>query len=168
MKSLRKNLAKHVLHSGADELDFSLIGISCADDQYRVTTLVNDSLGTALFLSDYVPLNLKSGRLFTFSLYRYSDDELGLDYYLVPNASNFEGPGAAVAKEGDLFSGQELDERTLLIKELPKTDYFFMLKGESQQHFLHDVCDRLRRSGAFTRVEVIDPLSLPSRKNLVF
>lgn len=161
-------MAKHALHNASDELDFSLLGISCADDQYRVTSLVNDALGTDLFLSDYVPMNLRSGKLFSFSLFRYTDENLGLEYYLVPNASNLEQPGTQPAAGNDLFSGQDVDERTLLIKELPRTDYFLLLKGEMQLHYLHIVADRLRKAGVFSGVQEIDAQSLQSRKNLLF
>ena len=157
-----------MLHSGGDEPDFVLIGISCADDQYRVTSIVSDLLGITLRLSDYVPFNLKSGKLFSFSLYRHSEEALALEYYLLPNTSNFEQPGTDQAPSGDLFSGQEIDESTRLIRELPKTDYFLMLKGEMKEHYQFRVLQLLRDSDDFTKVQVIDPLTLQSRNNLLF
>ena len=161
-------MAKHVLHSGGSDPDFVLIGISSADDQYRVTTLVNETLGIALELADYVPFHLKSGRLFSFSLYRHFDETLSLEYMLVPNASNFEQPGSGPSKAADLFGGQEIDESTRLIKELPKTDYLLLLRGEAQEHYQFRVLQLLRDSGAFTQVQVIDARTLQSRSNLFF
>lgn len=161
-------MAKHVLHSGGDEFDFVVIGITSPDDQYRATSLVNDVLGIDLKLSDYVPFNLKSGKFFSFSLYRHIDETLALEYCFIPNASNFEQPGTGGAPAGDLFSGQEIDESTRLIRELPKTDYFLLVKGEAKEHHQFTVLQLLRDCGAFTQVQVIDPLSLSSRSNLLF
>ena len=161
-------MAKHVLGSRGDEFDFIVIGITLPDNQYRATSLVNESLGIDLQLSDYVPFNLKSGKFFSFSLFTHVDENLALEYYFIPNASNFEQPGKATPPDGDLFGGLEVDESTRLIKELPKTDYFLLVKGEAQEHHQFRILQLLRDSGAFTQVQVIDPLTLQSRNNLLF
>jgi hypothetical protein len=83
-------LAKHVLNIAAEELDFFLIGIACPEDQYRTISMINETLGTDLTLSNYIPFNLRSGKIFNFSLYSYTDNELGIQYEVVPNSSNFE------------------------------------------------------------------------------
>ncbi len=160
-------MAKHVLQSDGDELDFALIGISSSDDQYRVVSLLNEVLGVKFFLSDYIPMNLKGGQLFNFSLYKFTDEKLALEYYLVPNSSNFEDPGVHQAAT-DLFAGQNIDESTRLIKELPKTDFFIILKGEMPDHYKYKIMTVLRSSGSFAQVQIIEPSGLPSRKNLIF
>ena len=165
-RNSKKKVAKHVLNSSGDEFRFALAGISSADDQYRVVSLINDALNISLFLSDYIPMNLKRGNTFEFSLYRYTDQSLGLEYFLIPNISNFEKPGTG--QGADLFAGQDIDERVRLIKELPKTDYFLLLKGELYEHYKFDIFAALRSAGSFTQVQAIEPDSLPSRKNLIF
>jgi len=160
-------LAKHTLDSDDTEFDFALLGISCADDQYRVVSLVNDALGISLFLSDYVQMNLKKGQIYNFSLYRHNDESIGLEYYLLPNTSNFDPPGARQSGE-DLFAGQDVDESTKLIRELPRTDFFMIMKGELQDHHKYKVLTCLRQVPDFTQVQTIEPLTLQSRKNLIF
>jgi hypothetical protein len=61
-----------------------------------------------------------------------------------------------------------VDESTRLVKELPKTDFFIILKGELHDHYKFTVITGLRSVQAFTQVSAIEPLSLQSRKNLIF
>jgi hypothetical protein len=141
---------------------------------------VNSVLDIDLSLSDQIPYNLKEGKLFYFSLYHYLSEEFGLEYYLIPNSSNFEAPningGFAKEREEDLFGGADLfseshagvEEKTRLIKELPKTDYFILLKGEDLHLFRFKIMDRLKSVSSFLQVQNIEPRDLPSRMNLVF
>lgn len=161
-------MAKHVLHTSDDDLDFVLLGIVCSESQYRVCSLVNDALNIQLFLSDQVPFNLKDGKLFRFSLFRFPDDELGLEYFFVPNTSNFEDPNAFGFVNEGLFSGHEIDERVMLIKELPKTDYFLIIKGEDLHNYQFKIMDALKKQPEIIQVQLIEPGELPSRKNLIF
>lgn len=160
-------MAKHVLNSAADETDFALIGIVCPLDQYTLVSLLDESLKTSFFLSDNVPFNLKDNKLFKFSLFRFADEELGLEYYFIPNTSNFSEPVTG-APGNDLFSGIEVEESVKLIKELPKTDYFLLLKGEDIHNYQFKVLDRLKAVPEIVQVQAIEPEGLPSRRNLIF
>ena len=163
-------MAKHTLDNDGGEFDFALLGITCAEDQYRVVSLVNDFLNIDLRLGSYVPMTLKKGQVYNFSLYRHEDENMGMEYFLLPNSSNFEPPGSrqATAPGEDLFAGQDVDESTRLIKELPKTDYFLMLKGELRESYQYRILSLLRQIEDFTQVQTIEPQTLQSRKNLIF
>src|SRR5436190_9247563 len=127
-------MAKHTLQNSDDDLDFALVGITASCDQYEMIAFVDETLNTKFFLSDYIPFGLKDGKLFKFSLYRYLDEELGLEYYFIPNTSNFDEP--AEAFQGNmLFDGLNVETSVRLVKELPKTDYFLILKGEDLLHY---------------------------------
>ncbi|MCE3228410.1 MAG: Uncharacterized protein K0S32_2961 [Bacteroidetes bacterium] len=159
-------MAKHVLNTPTD-LDFVLIGISSAENQYSLVALINETLGTDLALSDNIPYNLKDGKLFYFSLFRFFSEEFGLDYFLIPNNSNFEAENNA-GGGGDLFSDLNVEESTKLIRELPKTDYFLILKGEDLHLFRFKVLEHLKSIKEIIQVQNIEPGDLPSRMNLVF
>lgn len=166
-------MAKYVLNSSEDDLDFVLIGISCPENQYAVLSIVDDALKINLVLSDYIPFNLKEGRIFKFSLYRFLDEELGLEYYFIPNTSNFEVPIAigtnlSVSATRDLFAGLEIDESVKLIKELPKTDYFLILKGEDLHNYQFKIIERLKHFPDIIQIQAIEPQDLPSKRNLIF
>jgi hypothetical protein len=161
-------LAKHILNTPSDESDYVLIGINCAENQYVLSSLINEVLKTDFFLSDYVPFNLKEGRMFKFSLYRFLDENLGLEYFLIPNTSNFEEPNLNLSESKDLFAGQDIDERVKLINELPKTDYFLIMKGEDLHNYQFKVIEKLKTRSEIIQIQAIEPKELPSRRNLIF
>jgi len=160
-------MAKHFLNSNESDIDFVLIGISCPEEQYTVAAIIDDSLKIKLSLSDYIPFNLKEGRIFTFSLYRFMDEELGLEYCFIPNTSNFEEPNVNTAGN-DLFAGVNVEERVKLIKELPKTDYFLILKGEDLHNYQFKILQKLKSAPDIIQASAIEPQELPSKRNLIF
>jgi hypothetical protein len=160
-------LAKYVLNSG-DDYDFILLGIVCPEDQYRMCSLLNDALRIDLRLSDFVPLILKGGKVFNFSLFRFADEELGLEYFFVSNTSNFEQPSTVQQGGNGVFSELEVDESARLVKELPRTDYFLILKGENLHNRQFKVIDAIKTIAEIIQVQSIQPNELASRRNLIF
>lgn len=161
-------MAKYVLNNSPGDLDFALIGLVCAENQYSLVSEVNNALNIDLALSDNVPYNLKDGKLFYFSLFHFISEEFGLEYYLIPNNSNLETEIKQQQQTNDLFAELNVDESTKLIKELPKTDYFLILKGEDLHMFQYKVIEKLKTIKDIIQVQSIEPGDLPSRMNLVF
>ncbi len=162
-------MAKHFLHNDSNDLDFILIGLISAENQYSIVAAVNRALGIELTLSDNIPFNLKGGKLFNFSLYKFISEELGLEYFLIPNNSNFDEASTSNAGAGgDLFTDFNVEESTKLIKELPKTDYFIILKGEDLHLFQFKIIEELKTIKDIVQVQSIEPDDLPSKMNLVF
>lgn len=147
-----------------------LLGIVCPENQYQVVSAINDTLHIDLRLDNYVPFNLKDGKLFKFSLYHFMDEDLGLEYFFVPNSSNFEEPNANAPQDilGDLFAGHKVDEQVKLVKELPKTDYFLIVKGEELHNYSHKIIDKIKAIEELIQVQTIEPNGLPSKRNLIF
>jgi hypothetical protein len=145
-----------------------LLGIVCQENQYQTLSSVNDVLKINLRLSDYIPLSLKGGKIFKFSLFHHIDEELGLEYYLIPNTSNFEEPHVNTSVSNDLFGELEVEESVKLVKELPKTDYFIILKGEDIHNYQFKVVDKLKTVDEFIQVQTIEANDLPSKRNLIF
>jgi len=161
-------LAKHVLNTNENDFEFALIGIVCPENQYLVLGLVNDVLQLKLSLNGYVPFSLKAGKLFKFSLYNYTDAELSLEYFLVPNTSNFEEPNLKASDANDLFNGLDVDESVKLVKELPKTDYFLIVKGEDLHYYKSKIIEKLKTINEIIQVQTIEANDLPSKRNLIF
>lgn len=161
-------MAKHVLNTGAEDYDFVLIGITCSENQYFLSTAIGDALNISFFLSDYVPFSLKEGKIFRFSLFRFLDEELGVEYFFVPNASNFEDVNPNAPASDNLFSGLEVEETVRLIKELPKTDYFIILKGENIHNVQFKIIDRLKTIPEIIQIQLIEANELASKRNLIF
>jgi hypothetical protein len=161
-------LAKHVLHNAGEDFNFLLFGLVCLEDQYRTVSLVNDALNIDLQLVHFLPYSLKDGKIFNFSLYGYEDEELYLEFSLIPNTSNFDEPRTNGPDAQDLFSGQTVDETVRLIKELPRTDYFLIVKGEELHHYEFRISEALRGVPGFLQIQTIRPDELQSKRNLLF
>jgi len=159
-------MAKYTLNNEED-LDFAAISISCPDDLYATLNAVDAALGIELLLIEHAPFTLKANKVFKFSLYQHVDEDLGLEYFFIPNLSDFEVSNEMRAGQ-DLFSEEKVEERTRLIKELPRTDYFLTLKGEALEHTSLLITELLRQCPTFTQVNPIAVQDLPSRRNLIF
>jgi len=161
-------MAKYSLNTSNEDFDFVLIGLMCANNQYQVIGAINDILKINLQLQAFVPYNLKDGKLFNFSLFNFLDEDLGLEYNVIPNQSNFEGPNINSSSTNDLFSSTIIEESVRLIKELPKTDYFIVLKGEDLHNYQFKIIDKLKTVSDFLQVQPIAVEELPSKRNLMF
>lgn len=162
-------MAKYTLHNDTNFFDFVLIGISSNENQYVITNNINHSLNVNLCLDQTLKFNLKKHDLFEFSLFYYLDEELGLEYYLVANKSNFK-TNQKQANNHDLFaeSQEKIEESALLISELPYTDYFLLLKGENAIHEQYNVFKLLKTISCINKVHEVIPDKLQSKNNLIF
>jgi len=161
-------MAKYNLNTYTSDFDFVVIGIMSANNQYEVVGAINSTLKINLYLQSLVPFNLKEGKIFEFSLYYFCDEDLGLEYNLIPNQSNFEGPNINSASANDLFASTGVEESVRLIKELPKTNYFVILKGEDLHNYQFKIIDKLKTYNDFLQVQPIAVEELASRRNLMF
>lgn len=155
------------MDADAEEFNFLLIGISCALNQYTVVTLLNKQLNIDLCLQSIVPYHLKGNNTFSYNLYGCEVPELYLEFNLISNLSNFESD-VIDAASNDLFATQAVEERARLIKELPKTDYFLIVKGESLELYEYKVVEALKGVADFTQIQQIQVDELKSGSNLIF
>ncbi len=158
----------HVLNINDEDYEFALIGLSLIKDHYEAVISTNETLLIQLELNNTFHLSLSNNKLFRFSLFSFNDADFGIEYIFIPNASNFEEPNINQPTNSNLFSGIEVEERSYLVKELPKTDYFLILKGEEIEVHKHKVFQKLKTIKDVLSVQLIDVAELPSRSNLVF
>lgn len=158
---------RYSLDADAEEFNFLLIGISCALDQYSVVTALNKQLNIDLGLQSVVPYHLKGNSTFSYNLYACEVSELYLEFNLISNLSNFESD-VIDTTSNDLFATQAVEERARLIKELPKTDYFLIMKGESLELYEYKVIEALKGIQDFTQIQQIQVDELKSGSNLIF
>ena len=161
-------MAKIILNTSEDYFDFMLFGIVCQENQYHIVSAINQYLKINLCLTDFLPFNLKDGMLFNFSLYSFQEEDLGITFQLIPNHSNFEEPNINDIKSNDLFAEVDVDERVILIKELPKTDYFLLVKGEDIYNYQTRIIDKLKLIPEIIQVQFIEAKELTSKRNLIF
>lgn len=158
-------MAKHVLNIQQNVFDFILLGINCNENQYRVLSLLNDTLDLELALGNYIPLNLDN-QIFNFSLFRFTDDILRIEYFFIPNLSNYNPENKS--EEQNLFAEMRIDTRARLVKELPETDFFLIIKGEEMHGLGERIKERLKKVKELLNIQIIQVEDLPSRNNLIF
>lgn len=162
-------MAKYILHNDSNVFDFVLIGVATSENQYVIVNHINQALKINLSLEQNLKTTSKDGHLFEFSIFNFIDEELGLEYYLVPNRSNFK-PQNELGANFDLFSEskQVIEQSALLIGELPHTNYFVILKGDSAIHEQYNVFKLLKEIEVIDQVHEVIPEKLPSKNNLIF
>ncbi|MBK9285421.1 MAG: IPExxxVDY family protein [Sphingobacteriaceae bacterium] len=161
-------MAKYVLNNSEENFNFLLFGIISEENQYSIVSKINRTLVIDLALSDNISYNLKPGNVFSFSLFKYFDEELGLEINLIANVSNLETQKSQEGKADDLFSGTAVEESAKLIKELPKINYFILIKGEDLHLYKFKIADKLKSIKEILQIQHIEPQQLSSRSNLVF
>jgi hypothetical protein len=162
-------MAKHILQAQDDVFDFALFGLRYNANCYTLIAHLNQLFQVDFTLSDYLQLYLKNGKKFQFSLFQFTDEELSLEYSIIANKSNIEEGKTSTqeSKNTDLFGGQSVDESTLIIPELPQTDFFLLLKGDGLFQYEDTILKLLKSSTSITGVQEIIPDELPSKRNLI-
>ena len=90
-----------------DIFDFKLVGISCAEKDYRLCWAINQSLGIDLVRMSNEGIASRS-HLLEFPFYEFESEETAINYRLLANRF----------------------ENNVLMKELKTIDYLFLIQGE--------------------------------------
>ncbi len=90
--------------------------------------------------------NPRTGDDQEFSLYRYSDPEIQLHY--------------------DLFSNR--CDNGFFLEEMKNIDYILKISGDANKNFTTVLVNKLKKIDILTTAFEIDPLSLKSKKKLIF
>jgi hypothetical protein len=107
------------LHISFDDIfDFKLIGISCAEKDYRLCWAINQALNIDLVRMSNDGIASRT-HLVDFPFFEFSDEETGRIFRLLANRF----------------------ENKILMKELKTIDYLFLIQGEDAN--LHNITTRL-------------------------
>lgn len=141
------------------EVDYSLIGIHSAEEDYRLAYLLNKYLQTKLIRSDKV-LDFKNSDV-KFPFFMYCEKSSYLNYYFINNKYThfikFENEG--------LFKGN--DTVSYLIPEKKNIDYFLKIEGSTDQKFTQNIIEQLKRINQIITSYSIEPSTLKSKDNLI-
>lgn len=80
-------MAKKLSVSKSVSHPYSLIGLSCLANDYRLLYFASKSLGIAFRKLEDLPLYDKNGKIGDFSFYHYSNEDKQLNFYLISNKS---------------------------------------------------------------------------------
>lgn len=129
-----------------EKYDFLLLGISSAENDYRLIWNINQHLGLAFVKTDNHKVMGKDGKKeYEFSNYRYEDEDTFLNYRFIANKSD-EGP---------------------LIDELKNIDYLLVVQGDYTASFTKDLVSGLKNIEHVNGVFRIDPESLKYPEKLL-
>lgn len=130
-----------------DDFNFLLIGISSHENDYRVSWAINQSLKMEFKRTDNIQIhNPRLSDVQEFSLYRYTDSKTHLHY--------------------DLFSNR--CDNGFFLEEMKNIDYILKISGEVNKNFATLLVNKLKKIDLLTTAFAIDPLSLKSKKKLIF
>lgn len=142
MKSPKKLLLKI-----EPDYDFKLVGIVCALPGYRIGWLFNQTLTFVLERDEDIEVHLpRHAEPVFFEFYRYVEEELRLEYYLLANKNN----GA------------------LLVPEMRQVDYWMLIKGVFENLNEEILLKQIKKISSVQTAFFADINSLKSKENLIF
>lgn len=128
-----------------NDIDFSLLGISCHAKDYRLSWEINRILSIALEKSDNI-VNHDEQNESWFSTSMFFDNESHIEYCLISNKN----------------------DNGYLISEYPQLDYFMRLSGPQHDFEVEQCKNILGAINTILTIVQIIPEDLKSKLNLVF
>lgn len=147
-----------------------LIGISSHEKDYRLCWALNNKFGLELIKVESLEIKGKKQETPSFfSLFTYDHPDSFLEYTVVANLS--ESKSSSI-KETDLFGSQikshSHNENEFLIPEHKQMNYFFVVKGEVDEHAALQMVKKIKEIELVLTAIPIDVTQLKSKHNLVF
>ncbi len=144
-----------------EEPDFELIHIYCHQKDYRLCFALNEQFKWNFSRVRDFAEEAEHQKAPTYSRFLYEDEVNHKEFFIISNQPLVR---ELVAKEGDLFAAEQ---PTLLIPELPKVDYFFLLYGQFEEEELNEIEEQLNMVPAINAAKRVDTRSLKSYINLM-
>jgi hypothetical protein len=129
-----------------EDYPFKLVGISSAENDYRLCWSLNQTLAINLVkTADLKVFHKRLEEEQAFSQYEYFDEESLLQYRLISNRS----------------------ANGYLLEEMMNLDYILQLSGDLEEGWTENLIQRLKGMEGIILAFPIDPNSLKSRKKLL-
>jgi len=141
--------------------DFELFHIYSHQKDYRLCFALNEHFRCEFSrMRDFLEEDTKP-HLPTYSQFVYADEITHKEYFVISNQPLVK---ELVTKKGDLFATEQPE---LLIPELTKVDYFFLLYGQFSEQELNEIEDDLNVIPLINAAKRVDPGSHPAYLNLM-
>ena len=155
---------KLVLDEFFEDLNFILIGIHCAIEDYRLGYLLNSYLNIGLKRKQN-DLDYNNGS--TYSIFEWIDEKQLITWNLVSNICKKEQTNKA--DSNSLFPEQENILRTdYLIPEHKKVNYFLKIDDDSSLTHKKRIVNDIQKIPQIVTAYTINPDELKSKANLIF
>lgn len=162
-------MAIHKLDLGEfDEIDYNLIAIHTALEDYRLAFFINQKLPIILGKSkDEVQINIKEGET-KFSRFHYYDSENAISWNLIQNKNEVYQYKKDTAQ--NLFSDltMEVSTKVYLLPEFRKADYFLKIENSQDAMNLLEIKAILNTIESISTAYTVDTNQIKSKNNLIF
>tara|TARA_R110000868_G_scaffold26958_12_gene103186 strand:- start:6035 stop:6529 length:495 start_codon:yes stop_codon:yes gene_type:complete len=163
------NMAIHKLDLGEfDEIDYNLIAIHTALEDYRLAFFINQKLPIILGKSkDEVQINIKEGET-KFSRFYYYDSENAVSWNLIQNKNEVYQDTKDTSQ--NLFSDitMEISTKVYLLPEFKKADYFLKIENTQDTINVSKIKEILNTIESISTVYTVDTNQIKSKNNLIF
>lgn len=159
-------IKKLILDDFSEEEPFTLIGIHCTIEDYRLAFLLNTALNIKLKReeNDIDNENKKT----SFSLFEWEDNEQFKTWNLVSNTSKVVS-NVIEESANSLFSfNQTRTKKHHLVSEFSKANYLLKIDNELHSSKEKLILDRILKIGQVITAYVIDTASLKQKDQLIF
>ena len=155
---------KLILDDAFDEVLYTLIGIHCTLEDYRLAYLLNKHLGIALART--LDLDYNNGKA-SYSIYEWEDEKQLVTWSLVSNISKTETLQQIDHKS--LFDTQQnIIKTSHLLAEYKTVNYFLKIDSEFSFSKEKYILDSILNIPQIATAYSIDSSQLKSKDNLIF
>jgi hypothetical protein len=155
---------KLVLDDFLDEQDYSLIGIHCALEGYRLAYFLNQYLGLKLVRK---VTDLDFSNQVHYPIYEWCDDRKLVTWHLVSNVCKIIG--SVNEKAGSLFMESGSVKNYYLIPEHQKVNYFLRISSDnSNDNKQKLILNKIQNIPQIVTAYKIKVETLKSKNNLIF
>lgn len=142
--------------------NYSLIGIHTTLDDYKLAYLLNQQLKTNFEKANYnLDFENKKNNA-SFSIYTYSSDVLGSEWFLISNSFKDD------KNIGDMGLLLSSEIKTFLIPEKKGVDFFIKITGGSEKQFIEKTIIKIKKITQVITSYSIDSNTLKSKDFLIF
>ena len=159
-------MAVHKLHLGDfDQVDYELIAIHTALEDYRLAFKINQTLGILLSKNANEIVVEVNKQQASFSRFTFDDEVAMMTWDLILNKQEIELPDA---DNHNLFFGESvLTTQVNLVTDLKKVDFVLKIEHDEQID-TREIIQDLKKIDLITAVYVVDPNDIKSKNNLIF
>jgi len=159
-------IKKLVLDQFLEEENFSLIGIHCTIEDYRLAYLLNKALELKLKrqLKDIDHNNNKA----TFSIFEWEDNTQFVTWNLVSNASKVVTPQTEHTLDSLFNTNVTVTNTSHLVPEYDKANYLLKINNECQTKKEKLILNKILKIDQVITAYSITPKSLKYKDQLIF
>ncbi len=150
-----------------EEVDYQLIAIHTALENYRIAFFINQQLPILLSKKKEDILIENEVQSVAFSYFEYEDEVKGIQWLLIQNKKEITITQGIYLT--NLFSEKEGFTNTFyFLPELKKAAYFLKIEGEKNQIKTDLIIQKLKTIDQVSTVYAVEKSQIKSKNNLIF